>query len=228
MTDMKTVVAFDIGGVLGSNWSVPYLRQLIEKKYSPALWKPIREVYDEIWVPFSTGTSIAEREFWRRIIDASGIEESVDECIDGVRTQIHPFTETLALAASLKKNGYGIAILSNNVKEWFEYFDTHTGIYDIFEKDIVLLSYEIHALKPRDSAYTILNETCRRKYGVCTIVFIDDRRVNVDAAERNGMTGILYDAEIKPVSALTDALKRTGISLPVEFRTGGKPDTPVG
>lgn len=111
---------------------------------------------------------------------------------------------TIRTMKKLKAAGYRLYYLSNiptdimdnlRQREWFSLFDG--GI----------ASCDVHLCKPEPAIYTTLMQTCNLAYDES--IFIDDNKVNAQAAYNLGITGILY----KNPKSFERALHACGIEL---------------
>ena len=80
-------------------------------------------------------------------------------------------------------------------REWFSLFDGGVA------------SCDVHLCKPEPAIYTTLMQTCNLAYDES--IFIDDNKVNAQAAYNLGITGILY----KNPKSFERALHACGIVL---------------
>lgn len=104
----------------------------------------------------------------------------------------------------LKAAGYRLYYLTNipadimdelRQREWFSLFDGGVA------------SCDVHLCKPEPAIYTTLMQTCNLAYDES--IFIDDNKVNAQAAYNLGITGILY----KNPKSFERALHACGIVL---------------
>ena len=104
----------------------------------------------------------------------------------------------------LKAAGYRLYYLTNipadimdelRQREWFSLFDGGVA------------SCDVHLCKPEPAIYTTLMQTCNLAYDES--IFIDDNKVNAQAAYNLGITGILY----KNPKSFERALRACGIAL---------------
>jgi HAD superfamily hydrolase (TIGR01549 family) len=93
----------------------------------------------------------------------------------------------LALIKSLKKR-YKIGLLSNFSHVWLkEIFEKH-GLHEFFDE--LFISSQHGIIKPQEQAFlTILNLLKVEKNEA---LFIDDRQINIQAAEKLGIKALLY------------------------------------
>lgn len=111
---------------------------------------------------------------------------------------------TVKIMKRLKEAGYRLYYLTNipsdildelRQRDWFPLFDG--GI----------ASCDVHLCKPEPEIYTTLMQTCRLAYDES--VFVDDNKINAQAAYNLGITGILY----KNPKSFQRALAACGIEL---------------
>ena len=116
----------------------------------------------------------------------------VDELVCGWAGEILPVPGMADLIEDLKKAGYGVYLLSNAGINHREYWPRVPG-NGLF--DGLLVSAEVGCIKPEREIYKLLIE--RFDLVPEESVFIDDLPLNVEAATRWGMRGIVFhgDAE---------------------------------
>ena len=117
----------------------------------------------------------------------------------GHRPELHDFREMYFEALdpndalfdhlrSLHGQGFKMALLTNNVREWEPLWRTMLPIDEIFE--VVVDSAFVGCRKPDPEIYAITLERLDLPAEVCA--FVDDLEVNVEAANRAGMQGIHF------------------------------------
>lgn len=104
-----------------------------------------------------------------------------------VKEAIGVNSEMYALVAELKAKQVPVALLSN-VDGRLATLIREYGLYEPFNP--CLLSYEMGATKPDLKAYEILIK--EMNLPASDIVFIDDRKENVEAAKKMGLDAILF------------------------------------
>ncbi len=99
-----------------------------------------------------------------------------------------PNEPMISLMATLRDEGYRMALLTNNVREWEHRWRAMAPIDDIFE--IVVDSAFVGMRKPDREIY----ELTVSRLGVAAeeCLFVDDLTRNCQAAEAAGMTAIVY------------------------------------
>jgi putative hydrolase of the HAD superfamily len=115
------------------------------------------------------------------------------------------------LMRELKKEGYGLYLLTNAGPSFDEYRDRIPGI-DLF--DGVVISCRERLVKPDARIYTLLCD--RYQIAPESCLFVDDVEQNVVGAVRVGMSGHLFDGDI---DALRDHIHALGPK--VQFRRKG-------
>lgn len=118
-----------------------------------------------------------------------------DSLLLSMKRAINANDEMFALVKSLKAEQVTVGMLSNIDQRYAKINETF-GYYELF--DPCLLSYEIGVDKPNPQAFAILLE--RLKLPAKEIVFIDDKKENVEAAKNLGIDAILFES--------TDQLKK--------------------
>ena len=120
-----------------------------------------------------------------------------------------PSEKTGSLLRGLKKNSYGIYMLSNNNPIMMRICDSEfkkvgIGISDFFDQAFISSSMK---MKKPDAA--IFNEAIRR-IGLKAeeLLFIDDSPVNVEAARKSGMNAILYTSGEDLEMTIEEALRQ--------------------
>jgi putative hydrolase of the HAD superfamily len=182
-------VVFDYGMVLtGPQEPIAYAHLLrltgLEQERFESLYWTDRHAYDE-----GKLTGLA---FWQKLLRDAGIPAGpglVDELnLWDARMWTTANPTMLAWQLALKQHGIKTAILSNmgdsvlaNIERTFDWLSRF---------DVLVWSYQLGIAKP-DSA--IYHHTLRElSIDPAEALFLDDRQVNIDAAEALGMRGILF------------------------------------
>ena len=108
----------------------------------------------------------------------------VEKLIMNYYKYIYISDEIKDVVKSIKEKGYNLYILSNTSKEVVEYFKDNS-IFDYF--DGFVLSYKINMLKPYESIFKYTLDKFNLIPSEC--LFIDDRKDNVETANRLGIKG---------------------------------------
>lgn len=148
-----------------------------------------------------------EEEFWKQFAIKKHIVLSndwIDEFGIVIQESITEIPGTLHLVKELKKQGYQTAILSDMTQYQAEIIRKN-GYFDLF--DPVVLSHENRVKKPNPEAFQILLKKLKKP--ASSVIFIDDRIENVEAAKIQGIDAIHF---INP-KQLKEELERRGFDL---------------
>jgi len=142
----------------------------------------------------------------RALSEASGQEVALTG-FDELLTDLLPNEPMIELMASLRAEGYRMALLTNNVREWEQRWRALAPIDEIFE--VVVDSAFVGMRKPDAEIY----ELCMARLGVTAAecLFVDDREDNCAGAEAVGMRAVLYRDAEQAVEEIRAALGREGL-----------------
>lgn len=108
--------------------------------------------------------------------------------------QLTPMEETWNFVKELKEKGYSVYILSNAPT----FFADHADFFPITKEfDGIVFSGPLKIAKPEPAIYEYLFDTYCLKPEEC--LFLDDKKKNVDAAQKLGMDGIVFTGDIEVV-----------------------------
>ena len=192
---MIKLYIFDMGGVVSRNTDVTGL--IVERfGYTGAQW---REMLHADMVALQAG-SITTEEFWRRFFVVSG--QRVDEDLWALYFHPEPNPEVIQTIHELKSEARVVA--GTNTIEPHYCKHKENGDYDIFDE--VYASQQMGLVKPDPAFYSYIldGEGCLPEEAV----FVDDAEVNVEAARKLGIHGMLFTGAGKLRRNLA-ALKRT-------------------
>lgn len=117
------------------------------------------------------------------IVYSKDIEQSVD---NAMHQGVGPFyEETLETMSWLRKEGIEIGFLSNALPNLADTGQT------LAAEDKIFVSYELGLLKPDKAIYQSVLAKLNAKPE--EVIFIDDKRENVEAAKSLGINGIVFD-----------------------------------
>lgn len=123
---------------------------------------------------------------------------NLDACFAGWAAYSTPIEETNALAAELKREGYGIYLLSNAGTRIHDQLN-HMPAWSLMDGAVV--SGEERLMKPDPAIYQLLCE----RYGLLAeeCLFVDDNADNCEGARVAGMRAARYTGD---VAAIREAL----------------------
>lgn len=118
------------------------------------------------------------------------LHPKLKECVAHWDICMLPIAGAKEFCHRCRENGYHLYVLSNACGRFYDYFPRY---YDMDFFDGVMVSSDVHLIKPDTRIYKLLCET----YGLVPreCVFIDDCPENVEAAERVGMKGIVFTGD---------------------------------
>jgi putative hydrolase of the HAD superfamily len=131
----------------------------------------------------------------------------------GHRPEMHRFKEIyfealqpnpamIELMQELKKNGYRMAMLTNNVREWEPLWRSMLPVDEIFET--VVDSGFVGCRKPESKIYAITLERIDLPPEAC--LFVDDVLVNCEGAERAGIAAVHFQGNEQAIGEIRTAL----------------------
>jgi putative hydrolase of the HAD superfamily len=150
---------------------------------------------------------LSEREFLENL--SWGLEREL-----GHRPTLHEFREVyfgalrpnepmLDLMRDLRGDGYRLALLTNNVREWEPLWRAMLPVDEIFE--VVVDSAFVGMRKPDPEIYRL---TLERLGGVAPerSLFVDDNELNVEAARKLGMRAVHFRSNDQAIPEIRNAL----------------------
>lgn len=105
-----------------------------------------------------------------------------------------PIEGAMDFCLKMREKGYPLYVLSNASDKFYDYFPRFSSL-DFF--DGIVVSADVHIVKPSAGIYTHLLETYHLKPEEC--LFIDDRLNNVEGARAVGMQGHLFTGDFDAI-----------------------------
>lgn len=180
---MKPVILMDVMGTIVSE---PF-RHEIPGFFGMTLQELQTLVNRSAWVEFEEG-SIKEAEFFERFFSDGRVMDglALRDCVQNAYRWLEGMEDLLA---ELNRAGYDIYALSN-YPTWYGMIERALGLSRYLEWRFV--SCLTGFRKPARESF--LNAASCLDIAVSDCLFIDDRTVNVEAAESCGMGGILFQS----------------------------------
>lgn len=180
-------IVFDLGRVLVEFDPEEYLRSLrfTEEKVQTLL----SVVFGEDWFLFDRGDYKSSPDLSAALIKKyPAFEQDIRAVLTGDWVKMHRLkADTAEYLFELKARGYKIYILSNLSAESYEFISK----YPFFSLvDGGVFSYRENCCKPEAKIYKTLLE--RYSLNPEETVFIDDNKINIDAAREFGINSVLY------------------------------------
>lgn len=190
-------VIFDAGGVLHAETDILVTEYL--KRELGATDSQCGEIWRQDVPLLSTGV-IDETKFWNNVTNRYGLREvkPEEDLLGKAFVNVYcRHTKLYATIQRLKDHGVVTAVLSNTIKPHADAIRAAGG-YAPFDQ--LFLSYELKCRKPNRPIY----ETALQNLGFQAekIIFVDDAEVNVRAAEKLGMRGLVFHDEQRAVGEL--------------------------
>lgn len=195
-------IVFDIGNVLLEFNPVKYFTKYFNDE---AMAKTLCQAMlsGDTWNQYDLGVYSLEQVKTEVIKRCPQYHNEISEMLSIWVKILEPMETSLDMMRTLKNKGYRIYLLSNLNKEAYLYIDSHTSLFK--EVDGYVVSFKEGMIKPDEAIYDCL---CSR-YGLNAeeCLFIDDLKVNVDAAKHFGMQGIVFtsfDAVYKKINEVLE------------------------
>ncbi|MCA1681181.1 MAG: HAD family phosphatase [Actinobacteria bacterium] len=141
-------------------------------------------------------------ELQRALSDVSGREVELGAFAETLWAGLLPNEPMIALMALLRAEGYRMALLTNNVREWAERWRAMVPIDDIFE--LVIDSAFVGMRKPEPAIYELA--VARLGVPADECLFVDDREDNCAGARAVGMSAVVYRDVEQAVAEIRGAL----------------------
>lgn len=190
---------FDVGGVLlgydwlgifkGTKFNIEEVAKIGDEVFGTELWK-------QMDLGMVTEAEAAEQ--YKKMMPNES--EMIDFLFEHYKDIDVPRPEVYEIVGKLKEKGMKIFILSNYSKEFYR--DHYKDIAFIDELDGMVVSCDVHLLKPDRRIYECLLERYALKAEEC--MFFDDLEENVEAAVKLGIKGY----RVKTEEDLKEELKK--------------------
>ena len=203
MTQIKCVL-FDIGGVL-VDWHMSWITSEVSARFGIDESKSI-DAFSKYLHELDSG-KIEEKEFWNKIAsdtDSTPLKENTESLWDTYfRKNAKINHDVINLSKTISTN-HTMGIISNIEKITHKIVDDW-NVLDTFEHKF--MSYEIGFSKPDSRIYEHVID--KLPFEPNTMLFIDDKKSNVDAATDSGLEAIHFTG----YSKLKESLAKYGLSV---------------
>jgi putative hydrolase of the HAD superfamily len=142
----------------------------------------------------------------RALSDVSGRKVALESFADVLWAGLLPNEPMIALMASLRAEGYRMALLTNNVREWEARWRAMAPVDDIFE--LVIDSAFVGMRKPEPAIYELA--VARLGVPADECLFVDDREDNCAGARAAGMSVVVYRDVEQAVAEIRGTLEGGG------------------
>jgi putative hydrolase of the HAD superfamily len=135
-----------------------------------------------------------------------GREVSFVDFAEALWAELAPNEPMIELMAALRAEGYRMALLTNNVREWEARWREMAPIDDIFE--LVVNSASVGMRKPDSEIYELTVQRLGVPAAAC--LFVDDLEHNCAAARDAGMRAVIYRDPEQATAEIRAALDGRG------------------
>ncbi|MHA1489988.1 MAG: HAD family hydrolase [Promethearchaeota archaeon] len=197
-------IIFDLGNVLLSFKPDEFLLRYIDdlKRINSFVSKVTR---NQIWWQLDRGTISIEKV---KALLFNQYPEERDLLIlffDHWMEMLTPITKNIKILRELKENGYNIYVLSNFIKEAFEFIEIQNDFFSLLDGRII--SSEERVIKPEKKIYEVLLERYNLIPEEC--VFMDDIQGFLKPAKELGM----FTIWVRPNTNLRAELKKLLVKI---------------
>ena len=182
-------VVFDYGMVLtgkqdpGAHAAMLRITGLANDRFEAMYWAD-RDAFD--------AGRLGGRAFWEKLVSEAGKHPHPAMIDDLVNLDVRMWTtenpEMFAWQMKLKQRGLKTAIVSNMGDTIHQYMERELPWLSRF--DVLVWSYQLRITKPDRAIYEYVLEKLGTRAD--ETLFVDDRKVNVDAAVAMGMKGVVF------------------------------------
>lgn len=197
-------IVFDIGNVLTDFRWREFLR---DKGFDEPMIDRISKasVESPLWNELDRG-EWSEEELLQAFVDRDPeIERELREAYGDIHGMVTPRAYAIPWVKQLKENGYRVLYLSNFSKK--AQVECAEALAFLPYTDGGILSYQEKMIKPNPEIYRLL----LNRYGLVPqeSVFLDDTLKNIEAAQAEGMMGILFQTK----EQAEEDLRRLGVKI---------------
>lgn len=180
-------IILDVGKVL-VEWDVSVIFDTLGFSEETAKAVADATIYTPDWLE-SDRSAVSDEELLDCFIArAPEYEKEIRLFWENIGLSIWQYDYSRAWIQNMKKNGYRVYILSNYGR--WTYRNTQEALSFLEDVDGAVFSFQVCQVKPEPKIYQSLLHKYQLLPGEC--VFLDDRRDNIEAAEKQGITGILF------------------------------------
>lgn len=199
-----TALFFDLGGVLMTNgWDRAARHRAVEHFHLD--WEELEDRHELLVADFETGRMNLER-YLDRAVFYRERTFTREEFRDFMFAQSRVYPEAMAIVKALARPGkYLLAALNNESLELNQHRIGEAHLRDCFTA--FLSSCYLGVRKPDEKIYRLALGITQRD--ASESLFVDDRALNVESAERLGMRAVRYEN----AAQFRQALRECGIDL---------------
>lgn len=179
---------FDIGNVLIDFKPEPFLHSLLHHPINEQ--KMLEVIYrSQEWIQLDAGTITQDEACSIFCAREPEYQDLIVKVMDHLPHMLTPMEETIKWLPKIKEHGHKLYYLSNYHTKLSKYIRDRYTFFELFDGGV--FSCDVHLLKPDPQIYhSLLIE-----YGLSAedCVFFDDTEINVMAAKKIGMHGVVFN-----------------------------------
>lgn len=178
---------FDLGQVLLSYDPRKYL----EKQHTDPIKRELlfKAVFgSQSWLDLDQGIIDEAEAFQRMSAVLPSSPEDIQALLDHWDEMLVPIEETIGLLQRLKRQNYGLFLLSNFHRRAYDRVYHRYSFFKLF--DGIIISSHVKLLKPGTAIFNRLLQEYSLSADTC--LFIDDTPANVAGAQSVGMAGLVF------------------------------------
>lgn len=180
-------IIFDLGNVMIEFSPREYVKSKIALEKVEEIYKCVFQ--SEEWPMLDRGT-INEENARRNIISRNiENEDLINAVFENWYDILIPIENSVNILRKLKEKGYKVYYLSNFHCAAFEHMDKKYDLFKLFDGGV--FSFKEKLLKPEKEIYDKIIQEYNLKPD--ETVFIDDMKINVEAAKELGLKGVVLD-----------------------------------
>lgn len=237
MSEPKYIVIFDVGGVLAKNTYNDMIELLLTNSEKSLIHNTLA-VASGLFKIYKVG-EITEDEFFSNLLKKQPAfrqeleklkyikpESSLEDVVMFLKKRLRShhlclFPHVVEFAKVLnQKYNMAIGILSNHTKEWFsDLWTLNPELGKVFkQQELVVASCDedIKSAKPAMECFESLMKRLRTVYPKAQknqVIFVDDKKRNVDAALKFGINAFVFDAYVHDIKTMKEEFKKLGINV---------------
>ena len=193
---------FDIGNVLIDFRPELFLKELFDNPVEENRIKTLIFKSNE-WIELDAGTISSKDACSNFCTKEPESKELIIKTMEMIPNMLTPIYKTIKVLPEIKKSGHKLYYLSNYHKELSRYVQDKYPFFKLFDGGV--FSCDVHMLKPSVEIYQYILDKYRLNPHEC--VFFDDTEINVVAAKKLGIKGVLFT----DVKQITDYIECTTV-----------------
>lgn len=135
-----------------------------------------------------------------------------------LRDSLESYSYAIATARKINQTAkLPIGILSNHSEEWFAAIASKFNFYETFlDQNLIVVSQAVALAKPDQAIFDLMFQRLKAVnpgIAVSEVLFIDDKKNNVDAAIKYGFCAFEFDSSERSEADLVAKLAEHGVKL---------------